>query len=192
MDKECEKDFEVQDDGKADKKQKSLTDYRGEHLIVNSKSYKIDTEKVLSCNDVNSKLNAILLIFSKMNIRIQDFAMYILYFISSILSLMGSVFAIPVWLLFSFLIEKYRYYLQKTIQIDRQLDKLTFVLISSSLLLISIFAANILLSIGVFPITISLIILAIIFRNQRSIPLVEMVYISIILGVIAGKIGLLI
>ena len=43
--------------------------------IVPSKAFTIDMKKVIDCNDINAKLNAMFSIFSEMKITIQDYAM---------------------------------------------------------------------------------------------------------------------
>ncbi|MFW5981798.1 MAG: hypothetical protein ACOCQO_01175 [Halanaerobiaceae bacterium] len=125
------------------------------------------------------------------SIKVRDFFEYIFCFLSAILALMGSIFTIPLWTIFVFALKKNSGLLEKEIQIEEQSNKAIFTTLSLFLILIAIFSAYLIIPMGILSFSIIIIFGAYLLRNFNQVPLVELVYLSMILGVIAGKVGFL-
>ncbi|MEJ6952323.1 hypothetical protein [Natronospora cellulosivora (SeqCode)] len=125
-------------------------------------------------------------------LRVKDFIEYIFYFFASILALMGSFFTIPLWIFSRCFIEMYSYNLQSKLKVKVYSDKISYVFVYIFLILVSVLAAYLILPMGILSVSLILIFLAYLLRNFEKIPLVELVYLSIILGILAGRVGFLV
>lgn len=113
---------------------------------------------------------------------------YILNFICAVLGLMGNFILIPIWIGGSIFLDRYRKELSELILFDRKI----YLMVSLIILIITSIAADILLPIGFITGLLLLIVFAFVFRNLKQIPLVELIYFSMIVGIVAGRMGLLI
>lgn len=119
----------------------------------------------------------------------------LLVFISSVLGLMGSYFLLPVWIGGRYLnyrmediFNKRR---SKLIKINTDNNTGRNILYYLCLFLPVILAGNLLLPVGFFITTAVIIFFTLIFWQQQQIPIIEMVYFSVLVGMLAGRIGLL-
>ncbi|MFP4016426.1 MAG: hypothetical protein ACLFUI_05290 [Halanaerobiales bacterium] len=112
---------------------------------------------------------------------------YLLNFVCSVLGLMGIYILIPLWIGGNYLLDRYSKELAAPIVFTRKLHLLFIPII----LIITSIAANFLLPIGFVTALFLLLIFVFVFRNLKQIPLVEMLYFSMILGIVAGRMGLL-
>lgn len=117
----------------------------------------------------------------------KDFAIYILYFICSVVALAGNVLTIPLWIAGIYLFDRNQGYLSRRMNFARN----QYLLVLSILIILSVISAEMILPIGYVTALILLLVFSVVFRNLRQVPLVEMVYFSMIVGIVAGRIGLL-
>ncbi len=112
---------------------------------------------------------------------------HILFFFCSVLGLIGNNLLIPIWIAGIYFIERYQRKTSTTIDFDKK----SYLLFNSLIIVIVTFAAYLLLPIGFINGLVVFLIFALILRNIKEVPLVEMVYFSMILGIVAGRMGLL-
>jgi len=143
----------------------------GEVLVVAGLFLFLVRGKVLLQNSVQRKI----------------FFKYILFFACPVLGLMGNFLLIPLWILGVYFIERFEKNLNTTIIFERE----RYILFNTLILLLATIAVYVLLPIGFIAGLVLLLIFAFIFRNIKQVPLVEMVYFSMIVGIVAGRMGLL-
>ena len=117
----------------------------------------------------------------------ETFLEYLLFFFCAVLGLMGNLLLIPLWISGKYFIDRF----QEHLHIPIMLDKKIYILLTSIILFLASLAANILLPIGFITGLILLLTFIFVFRNIKQVPIVETVYFSMILGIVAGRIGLL-
>lgn len=126
---------------------------------------------------------------------------YLFIFICSIIGLMGSYFLLPVWVggqyIFNQLDGKVKKKMSGMIKINigqywgHNINYYNLIIYILFLFVPAILAADILLPVGFFISTALIIFFTLIFWQKEKIPMVEMVYFSVLLGILAGRIGLL-
>lgn len=121
-------------------------------------------------------------------LSVAAFLEYLLFYLCSILALMGSYIFIPLLLTGVYLINKYQKVFQKSINFNKD----TFFFYNLIIILIASFAFDLLLPIGFLTGFLILSIIIFILRSIKQIPVMELVFLSMILGVVAGKMGWLI
>jgi len=113
---------------------------------------------------------------------------HILFFFCSVLGLIGNYLLIPIWIAGIYLIESYQHKVSSTVDFDKK----GYLLFNSFIIVIVTFAAFLLLPIGFISGLVLFLVFVFLFRNIKELPLVEMVYLSMILGIVAGRMGLLV
>lgn len=117
----------------------------------------------------------------------KTFLEYFLFFFCSVLGLMGNFLLIPLWISGRYFIDRYQEHLHSSIV----LNKKRVILFTLTILLLASLTINILLPIGFIWGLILLLTFVFVFRNIKQVPTVETVYFSMILGIVAGRTGLL-
>jgi hypothetical protein len=116
-------------------------------------------------------------------IRISELAGFILFFLTAISGLTGSYYLIPIWITGNFLL-----YIIKNKKLFYNLSTTHYKVI---LYLSGSIAGYLLLPIGFF-LSLALVTLFSFLWNREKLPVLEMVYFSVIIGILAGRLGLLV
>ncbi|NLJ84257.1 MAG: hypothetical protein GX336_05040 [Halanaerobiaceae bacterium] len=114
----------------------------------------------------------------------------LLVFICSLTGLMGSILTIPLWLGANYFLRVFTKYEWKFNSLLFQRGRLNFALTVIILLLI-VYVLPLLLPYGFFTTLLLFFIPYLFFRHSRDLPTVELVYFSMILGIVACKTGIL-
>ncbi len=115
-------------------------------------------------------------------IKLNELAEFFLFFIIAITGLIGSYYLIPMWIIGNFLL----YFIKN----KKEFYNLSPAHYRAILYLLGSIAGYLLLPIGFF-LSLALVILFTYLWNIDKIPLLEMVYFSVIIGILAGRMGFL-